>query len=264
MLDMFFDAGSEAAQNRLSCAIFVPVSLLLLPLAHVSARKQWWQSKDNSLLVDLLSTAGMLILAAIAYGVGTIMLMLLSPVFSALLQPQLGIPGGVAVIVLTGVTLFFAYGRALLRRRRLLKRLLALCEAEGFDISPIVHPYYSLFHLVDGPSFTVTAHGKTYTCKLLSSVKRKKTELHFYEDGACRFVRIVHLFRKEAFRLQTDFIFDFAGEGKKLLIIDPMPRLFLVDMGKSIPLTTGDKVWSYKLFSAEGFLGNLDRDCLDR
>ncbi|MBQ8351410.1 MAG: hypothetical protein IJY20_05150 [Clostridia bacterium] len=264
ILDLFFYAGSEAAQNRLSCAIFVPVSLLLLLLAHISARKHWWQSKDNSLLVDILSTFGMLLLAAFAYSTGTIMLMLISPLFSALFHPEVGIPVGIAVIVLIGWGLFLAYGRALLRRRKLLKKLRILCETKGFDITTIAHPYRSLFHLEDGASFTITAHGKTYTCKFLSSVKHKKTELHFYKDGACRFVRIVRFGRKEAFRLQTDFIFDFEGKGKKLLIIDPMPRAFLVDMGQSLLLTTGDKAWSYKIFSAEGFLGNLDRDCLDR
>ena len=263
IIDLFYYTGSEAAQNRLSCAVFVPLSLLLLLLAHASARKHWWQSRDNSLIVDLLATFGMLLLATFAYSTGTIMLMLVSPLFSALFNPSVGIPVGIAFVVITGVTLFLAYGRALLRRRKLLKKLRALCDAGGFDITPIAHPYRSLFHLEDGPSFTVTAHKKTYTCKLLSSVKRNKTELHFYKDGACRFVRIVHFGRKEAFRLQTDFNFDFEGEGKKLLIIDPMPRTFLEDMGKSILLTTGDKVWSYKIFSAEGFLGNLDRDCLD-
>lgn len=264
LIDLFYYAGSEAAQNRLSCAVFVPLSLLLLLLAHASARKHWWQVKDNSLLVDILSTFGMLILAAFAYSTGTIMLMLVSPLFSALFNPAVGIPVGIAVAAITAVTLFLTYGRAMLRRRRFLKKLRILCDTARFDITPIAHPYRSLFHLEDGPSFTITAHGKTYTCKLLSSVKRKKTEIHFYKDGACRFVRIIHFGRKEAFRLQTDFNFDFDGEGKKLLIIDPMPRTFLVDMGKSIALTTGDKVWSYKIFSAEGFLGNLDRDCLDR
>lgn len=265
MLDLFYYAGSETAQNRLSCVVFVPVSFLLLLLAHVSARKHWWTTKNNSLIVDLLCTVGILFLAAFAYSTGTVMLMLLSPVFAALFHLEIGIPVGIAVVLLTAVTLFFNYGRALRLRRRLVKRLLALCDAKGFAISPIKHPYLSLFRLVDGPSFTVVAHGKTYTCKFLSAAKSKKTELHFHKDGACRFVRIFYFRRRvELFRLQTDFHFDFEEEGKKLLIIDPMPRTFLVDMGKSVHLTTGDKVWSYKIFSAGGFLGNLERDCLDR
>ena len=275
VLDMFFDAGSVAAQNRLSRAIFIPVSLGLLLLAHLSARKHWHQVRGNSALRDIASAVGLLALAGLAYGMGTIILLLVYPLMKFVVQPAVGIPLLLIILALTGVILFFAYGRALRRRRRFVKALLSLCKREGFDITPIEHPYRSLFFLVDGPSFAVTAHKKTYTCKLLSCVRRRNTEIHFFEDGACRFVRVLRMVVRRSrflvqtefapnYYVQTEFTFAFEGEGKKLLIVDPMPRMFLTDMGKSIPLTTGDKVWSYKIFSAAAFLGCLERNCLDR
>ena len=265
ILDAYFYAGNDAVQNRLSRLVFIPAHLILLLLAHVSARKQWLVAGSRSVLADIFMATGMLLLAGAAYGLGTIMLVVVYPLARAVFNPSFGIPLLIIILVIIGFFLFLAYGRALVGRRRLIKRLLALCRQEGFDISPIKAPYRSLFRLVDGPSFVVTAHKKTYTCKLISCVRgRSSTALHFYKDGACRFVRAVRFKRMDVVRFETDFQFAFEGEGKKLLIIDPMPRMFLTDMGQSLPLATGDKAWSYKIFSAKGFLGNLDRDCLDR
>lgn len=264
LLEPFGFSALTAWQSLASRLIFLPLSLAILFFAHLSARKHWRQVKNNSLVKDTLALLGMLALVGIAYGFGIFYLLAALPFVAVLCTPEIGIPVGVAVLVLAALVWSLTYGKLLRQRRRFVKALTALCAHEGFALSAIKHPYRSLFRLQDGPSFTVTAHGKSYTCKLLSCVARKTRAIYFSGDGECRFVRAFKIRGVELFRTVTDFRFAFEGAGKKLLVIDPMPALYLADLGKTVSLDIGDKAWSYKIFSAASFLGNLERDCLDR
>ena len=52
--------------------------------------------------------------------------------------------------------------------------------------------------------------------------------------------------------------------GKKILIVVPIPRKFFVSTNQSSPrqADTGEKIGEYTIYNATGFLGALERDCL--
>jgi hypothetical protein len=165
------------------------------------------------------------------------------------------------VILLVG---FYAFRwlRVFLARRRLLKRLLKLTR---MDIKDVKNPYRSLLYFKEGEAdFTVESKGKTYSCKLLCAHK-PLAPLYIESEGTYRFVHRIRLAQLEFFRYETEGNFTFEAEGEKVLIVNPVPRkVFGRHLEKEWLLDNGDKVGSYRVFTAGAFLNALERDCLDR
>ena len=59
--------------------------------------------------------------------------------------------------------------------------------------------------------------------------------------------------------------FGFESEGKKILIVLPIPKKIYVGTVNSAPrpADTGEKAGEYTVYNASGFLGALERDCLN-
>ena len=54
-------------------------------------------------------------------------------------------------------------------------------------------------------------------------------------------------------------------EGKKCIIISPMPKHIYVEEGGAVrELFVGDRVWDYTVYNMSGFINAIDRDCLDK
>lgn len=249
------------------------VLLLLLPLVvavsfmgRLAGVKQWHRLKFEPIAFreKVRNRAIARWMTAYLLG-GTILLNLVLPFLASYILGFLSILSSYAItwIVILIVGFFaFRWGRVFLARRRLVKRLLKLTR---MDVKEIKNPYRSLLYFKEGEAdFTVESKGKVYACKLLSTHK-PLAPLYIESEGTYRILHRVRLAQWEFFRYETEGNFTFEGEGQKVLIINPVPRkVFGRHLGREWLLDNGDKVGSYRVFTAGAFLNALERDCLDR
>ncbi|MGN1095486.1 MAG: hypothetical protein ACI4QR_03775, partial [Eubacteriales bacterium] len=116
-----------------------------------------------------------------------------------------------------------------------------------------------------GESFTITAYKKSYKCKMISG-KRKNVSIIFTDEGSLLFRRIIHIGKKELFSIYSRYNYAFESDVKKCLIITciPLHCYFKDSNGHMREIDTGEKIGEYTIFSSMGFLGALERNCLDR
>ncbi len=170
----------------------------------------------------------------------------------------------ILVIAIVAFFLSFRFLRACRIRRKFLGRLKLLCFEIGATLSPIKRPYRSLLFLRDEVNFTVQYKEKTYHCKLFCSLKRH-TPLFFSQNGMMQCLHSFRFRRVEYFRYTTQFDFSFEADGRKCLIVNPVPKeLYAGDTSFYREIDTGESVGAYKIFTATGFLGALSRNVLDR
>ncbi len=155
--------------------------------------------------------------------------------------------------------------RAALKRRTFCRSLLSLCDTEGFECSPIKRPILSSFWWMDGESFRITAHGKTYSCKLIGSKRRGGEHLIMEENGMCTFRHPVRLRGQTLFSFVTNRNFAYEADGlQKILIINPVPQsLWTVRGGRQEEIDNGQSVGEYKVYAGTAFLRALRLDALD-
>lgn len=156
--------------------------------------------------------------------------------------------------------------RALLKRRTFCRSLLSMCDREGFECSPIKRQFLSSFWWTDGESFRVTAHGKTYSCKLISSKRRGGEHLILEEDGMCTFRHPVRLRGQTLFSFVTNRNFAYEADGlQKVLIINPVPeRIWTLYGGRQEEIDNGQSVGEYKIYAGTAFLRALRLDAIDK
>ena len=135
----------------------------------------------------------------------------------------------------------------------------------GFELSDIKKPYLSVFKKTAGESFTVTAYGKDYKCKMISG-KRKNISIIFSDKDFLLFKRTVHIGKKELFSIYSKQNYAFESDVKKCIIITciPLHCYFKDSNGYMREIDTGEKIGEYTVFSTHGFLGALERNCIDR
>lgn len=173
------------------------------------------------------------------------------------------LPVLLALGIVALVMLFFLL-RAIRIRRRLLRRLRATCNEYGFSFTPPVRPYRSLLRLGDEVSFTVSANGKEYDCKLFAAIRRHYS-LFFHESGTVYCTHSLRFRRVEFLCWTTTYRFDFKSEHEKLCIVAPVPNVIYAGDDKwHRPIDTGMSVGGYRIFSTTGFIGALQRDCIER
>ena len=269
----------ERAFTALGSLLYCAMLLPLFFLAHLSAEKRRksggrFRAEEGSAKA-LLSK--LLFLTLLYFGAS----MMLPFLFAMLLTGFALLESGgarvmLAVLILLAAITLPLYLRAWHKRRKFLSALKVLAEKKGYKLSPVRHPYLSLFKNVGGASFTVKANGKIYTCKLYGSVNRnnavilshggsglRKFTLHF---GKSHFgVYGASLFSAELFSLIFPFDYSFEGEGQKVLIFTNVPKRMLFAEEKTVShLDNGDTVDGYKIFSGVAFLAGLERDTLER
>ena len=68
---------------------------------------------------------------------------------------------------------------------------------------------------------------------------------------------------REMFRSVSTFDYRFDAEGEKILLFNPVPTFLFrkAEDETSCPLDNGETVGEYKVFSGNGFLRALERDC---
>jgi len=233
---------------------------------------------------------------ALAYAVLTPVLALFMTLVFAIRNIQ---AAALMLLAIVGVALMpvalvlaVKYLRAFRIRRRFIKALKRRCEEQSFTLSPIRRPYRSLFRLADGADFTVHAHGKVYSCKMVKAISYS-APLIFSPDGT---VYAVHSFslklrpmryrhaagalnlglesqtrahvnpmKLEFFSFTTKTDYTFEGERIKVIIVNPVSDVIEVgDPYRSQIVDSGDRIGAYKLFAGTAFLNAIERDVVER
>ena len=125
------------------------------------------------------------------------------------------------------------------------------------------NPYRSIFTSKDGFDFTVEKNKISYDCKFIAGVF-PNAPIYLSDDGR-GIKRIgVRIFGRQIFSIMTHFDFGYESENKKILILLPTPKIFLVS-GSAFKLREGDvgeTVGKYTVYNATGFFNAMDRDTL--
>ncbi len=153
---------------------------------------------------------------------------------------------------------------ALNTRRTFLRSFKELCVKEGYEIKDqaINNPYFSILKPFIRESFVVTAHGDSYSCKLLGFSK-KNNPLYFLDNKKVNYVKVFNLLKAELFRYSESFSFDYDSPHKKIIILNPTPKfVYLSSDGKNTEIENGDRIGEYIIFTGTGFLNALGRNSI--
>ena len=169
----------------------------------------------------------------------------------------------IALLVAIAVVLAIFYIRAMLKRRTFIAALRELCKKKSATISDIQKPYLSIFTQHKGVDFTIECNGRMYDCKFVSSVF-KNSPIAFADTGKGIRQDVLRVFRVNVLHMNTLIDFRMEGQGKKIVIVLPVPeRIYVsVDGSTPCPADTGEVFGEYTLYTATGFLGALERDIL--
>ncbi len=255
-------------------ALLLPILFVISLKARLTAMDRWLATRDQPASTDgkkkkLLkeSDREMARITAIYLG-GALVLCNILPLLMSmfpLLQELLFAPFTIFVIAcLLIVPRIWRPLRAILKRRSFLKKLCELCQQKKIPLSAIDLPYRSIFQTTDHESFAVTVNGKRYACKLIGSTKRG-APMGIFRGGKGAIVNHFRFARITFFTRMTQFEFGFESEDQKILIVNPVPKkIYRSENGRNVPLDNGDVVDGYKVYTATGFLGALDRGSIDR
>ena len=184
-------------------------------------------------------------------------------------------------LVCIAVLFSFLFVRAFWIRFRFFGKLQKAARRHSYKLSEIKHPYSSVFFDHDASNFTVKAHGKTYTCKLLCGLCYGDP-MYFEDEGKGKIIRYISLrFRTAAgapfapgryiwqklpadlMQYRIDFKYTFDGEGTKILIVCPTPHsIYATANGQNRLLDVNDKIYGYTLMTGTAFLNALERDAI--
>ena len=178
-------------------------------------------------------------------------------------------------LFLWGIRIFIAVRK----RKYFFKEFSEVCAKKHLRMPRMEAPYRSLFRMRSGADFVLVVDGKKYTCKMLSTLRPYM--LHrIYADGTCAKVHRIFLrFFGNARNMPTAYAahregidlwetrssFAFKGEGTKVIIFNPCPKIAegVGETGGYL-LDSGLFVGEYKFYTATGFCNALSRDCLDK
>lgn len=264
----------------------LPILLIADWILRVRTRRFWrdltWdEAKDKHLDALALFFLSILILFVYPYISGfyamTIFL-LIGLLIAVLLMPMTLL--SIAAVIFALWTLFVI--RAMNIRRKFLRRLKKICKKENIEISKIKHPYLSIilrknhdFH------FTVKRGDKTYACKMIAAVFKSAPMIFLDEDIG--YFKFGFRFRgNDVVFLRPKFYHSFDAEGAdhKVLIISPVPHeiravstqvtfqsdetQFITESKRFRVLDNASALYDSTLFSGDGFINALMRDCLDK
>ena len=260
----------------------LPVFLVIELILRVRTRRYWrdlTREEANDMHLDALAIMGLSLLVLIAYPflaqfyLGTMVMVV---IFVLLPTSLVFIAIGIAVMWV------FSLIRALHIRRRFLRRLKKLCKAENIEISEIYRPYLSVFLRKNHDfHFTVKRGGKTYACKMIAA-KAKNAQMIFLDEDIGYF-KFGFKFRSNDvvfWRSRFYHSFDAKGADHKVHIISPVPydvravsayavfqtekTTFVKESARLRTLDNASKLYDSTVFSGDGFISALQRNCLDR
>ena len=268
LVTLLFGAGAvpRALKKLLTLAIVLPVFFGLWLLARYYAFL-WLAYRENKMEIHFVRDLILKLLGnAAIYAIGSLGIM---AVLGAIITFYFVLEAFFLFcwwlpLLLIAFLLSFRFLRACRIRRKFLRRLKKLCRELGATLSPIKRPYRSLLRLCDEVNFTLQYGEKTYRCKLFCALKRH-TPLFFSEKGIVQCLHSFRFRRVEYFRYTSQFDFSFEGQGHKILIVNPVPKeIYAGDTSFYREIDTGERIGTYTVCTATGFLGALSRDVLSR
>ncbi|MBQ9805043.1 MAG: hypothetical protein IJW49_00825 [Clostridia bacterium] len=293
------DGWHPLLKKGLLFAVFFPILFLFEWKARMSARRVWieapslmmrrqiWKSMETKKRRRYgLLRMSLRILAHLAvYSIGIWVLPFMIENLLTIFFAIIGVLLHPVLWIIVGIWLLWIYLRAFFARARFLRRLKKSCRKNGFELFELRRAYRSIFFDFSSYTFGVRAHGKTFYCRLLSSVKRSNN-IHVHADGTLRRLftvsipqlGLLRVYRRRAleenpndrslelFHLSSATDYTFEADGYKVLLLNPVARrVYSADPnGKLYPLDNGDRVGEYKIFAGNAFLRALERDCADK
>ena len=279
----FLNVGGSASflDGVIITAIVLPIMLLVFVLANVSAMNYWdtaqrakeidknnlsQREQRRELKRDKKSGKKTYIGLLFAYWFGGIGLMVLFPlVFKSAMSVVFFVLFRIAMFVgaVFAVLFVFRVIRGFRIRRKFIKRLSKLCKEKKFRLTKIRYPYRSLFTLYNGEDFRITCNGKSYSCKILCSLKRSNP-LYILRNGVGARLVIFKFLRIQLFSYTKSFKFGWEADCKKIVIVNPTPlQILLAGGNKPTELDNGDIIDGYEIYAATAFMNALERDVID-
>ena len=262
---LFTSVSSNALAKVYTLLVALPLLVLLLIFAHVSARKEFLREENrgekSSELVDTLKALAFVALAFVGASViipwfvpGIVTLWNLFGVWMLLWIPLI-------IIAIVGVVIVYSYIRAMLKCRKFVKALNKLCSTDDRRLSVMHKPSTAIFKFTDGIDFSVLTKKATYDCKIISGAFRN-SPIVFSDKGNLLRQITFKVFGAELFHFMSKVDYDFESENKKVIVVLPMPRTIYASVMESPPrlADNGEKVGKYTVYSASGFLNMLDRE----
>ncbi|MBQ7354967.1 MAG: hypothetical protein IJW62_05545 [Clostridia bacterium] len=274
LLDLIPGAAQDPTARFWFPALLLPILFVISLKARLTAMDRWLATEDQPASAEskkkkLLNESDreMARMTAIYFG-GSLVLCNVLPLLISmlpLLQELLFAPFTIFVIVcLLIVPRIWRPIRAILKRRSFLQKLKETCRQKEIPLSDIDRPYRSIFQTTDHESFVLTVSGKRYACRLIGAVRRN-APMVLRSGGRGSFLHPFRFARITFFTRVTRFDFSFESEDQKILIVNPVPKqIYRSENGKKALLDNGDVVDGYKVYTASGFLGALDRGSIDR
>ena len=226
-------------------------------------RKKWKRNKETSSKYEILIIVAYLCGITVMYTIGFYLAMSYVPGISAYIFLFKELFWYIVTIV--AISFILINFKRIQKRKKFISKLKKLASEANYELSDIQKPYLSIFKRTTGASFTITAHQKSYSCKLISG-KRKNIPIIFSDQGFLVFRRIIRIGKSELFSIYSKYDYSFESDLKKCLIITCIPAncYFKDSTGHMRKIDTGEKIGEYTIYSASGFLGSLERDCLDK
>ena len=270
---IFFPDGSKRA-GLFPALILTPICFAVLLLAKYEAMRYWHKlerEKDIEKLDSpgrfVIRVAVIVILYPIIFPFSPLLVFMIWSLISIIVgvTNSLGVITAIAAavaIILTvlGISLLSAISK----RKKFIKALKSITGERGYTLSEITHPYLCFIKSTQRCGFILETEGQKYDCIIISTL-HKRTPLIFKSPTDAYFRHRIGS-KNHHFTVNHNIEFYPNGEGKQLVIVNPMPknRVFIEDGPLETQVISGDKLWSFVLYDATSFLSAIDRDCLGR
>ena len=270
---IFFPDGSKRA-GLFPALILTPICFFVLLLSKYEAMRYWHKlerEKDIEKLDNPMRYAVRILIIVILYPIIFPLSPLLGFMIGSLISIIIGVTnalGAISAILAVISIILLILGVSLLcamsKRRKFIKALRAAVSKKGYTVSEITNPYISFVRSTKRCGFILEANGERFACTVISTL-HKRIPLIFTSPTDAYFRHRIGS-KNHHFTLNHNIEFYPAGEGKHLLIVNPMPknRVFIEDGTLEAQVVSGDKLWSFILYDAASFLSAIDRDCLGR
>ena len=184
----------------------------------------------------------------------------LAPVAAEILRMKF-----VRVILAVLIALFvFSCTRALIKRRRCLKRLYALCTGLHRRCERVKRPYLSVLFPSHSLPFEIKVDDERFACKLISG-RRTYTRMQVCENGVCRYVIPIKIRHIELCEIKLPIRFGFESKHRKIVVFNPSPNYLFVEYEKlRTPLDNGAQVGDYTIYNTTAFLNVIERGSLGK
>lgn len=233
LVNIFYqDTAATVAEGRvvLLCTV-VPLILLLLPVAKLSAHK-WWrvarpEVRERILGVRLpkLRLALEMIKITAIYLVGFLVLpttlgiiVTLALIAGLFAQPKFLIGFGAVILAIFLLVLY----RIFKKRRRFYRRIKTALRENGYTLTAVHRPVLSAIIKTEKPNLEFERDGRKYSMRIMTLPYRRPS--FFCENGTVTTKTAIKLLHFDLFFLMKDRPYDFDAEGSKIILLLPAPK----------------------------------------